>query len=219
MEVKTCYLKLVHIVNIDNVCIVRLRGLHRTNPKTHHLIISRICSSLYTQSLFPTHHTAIPQIVMPSFLELPSEIRNMMYSLLLVGSNPIDLGQRRLTSSSKHPTILSTARAIYNEAMPILYGQNHFIIHDSFQLEFITYTGWRMVRHISFYIPLPRQAWEGTEEGSWLHYLDFLDTPPRASFLAAYSRSPCRHCQEDQAGLGEKQQSQGGVCVWTSSIC
>lgn len=112
---------------------------------------------------------------MPFFLELPPEIRNIIYSLLLVGSEPVDLSQSCLASSLTHTTILSTARAIYNEAVPILYGRNHFVAHHPFQLSFTTDTTWRMVRHVSFYIRVPRQAWEGTEEDSWLRYLDSLD--------------------------------------------
>jgi hypothetical protein len=108
---------------------------------------------------------------MPPFLNLPAEIRNMIYSLLLVVAEPIDLDQDCLTSVPKHSTILSTGRAVYNEAMPMLYGQNHFIFNDGFQIqEFATFTARQMIRHATFCIPIPLRA-TGVEEGSWRQFL------------------------------------------------
>ncbi|KAL8717685.1 MAG: hypothetical protein Q9225_005093 [Loekoesia sp. 1 TL-2023] len=73
-----------------------------------------------------------------SFLTLPPEIKNMIYRELLVSSAPIKkphklvCAKRNIMLDSFQPvkdidsTILRVCRSIYDEALPVLYGQNTF---------------------------------------------------------------------------------------------
>lgn len=64
---------------------------------------------------------------MTSFLDLPGEIRNQIYTSLLILpsiSQPRPLGDPPL-----YPQILSTCRKIHLEASQILYGSNTFLAH------------------------------------------------------------------------------------------
>ena len=78
----------------------------------------------------------------PLFGKWPLEIREMVYSLLLVAGRidyPGKLIEKRFTrliyKEGRRPcgalgidwTILQTCRRIYNEALPILYGRNNFV--------------------------------------------------------------------------------------------
>lgn len=71
------------------------------------------------------------EVVMGSnFLNLPGEIRNQIYELLLVVPAIPDshaLGQ----TPRVHPSILAVCRQTYHEAIKILYGSNTFIAHNS----------------------------------------------------------------------------------------
>ncbi|KFY16029.1 hypothetical protein V491_05466 [Pseudogymnoascus sp. VKM F-3775] len=63
-----------------------------------------------------------------AFLAFPGEIRNILYSLLLVVPPPSTttaLGE----TPHIHPEILRVNRQIYYEALPFLYAQNTFIAH------------------------------------------------------------------------------------------
>ncbi|KAK8209730.1 hypothetical protein IWZ01DRAFT_506543 [Phyllosticta capitalensis] len=76
------------------------------------------------------------------FLRLPGELRNQIYELLLTSDSLPSLQAKArhchtVTASSKlpradiHPAILSTCRAIHEEATPILYARNTFAAHPS----------------------------------------------------------------------------------------
>lgn len=74
----------------------------------------------------------------PLFSTIPPEIKRMIYYELLVSKKPISgvdklLGTKRaILLADYHPigdidsTIMQTCRRIYQEALPILYGQNTF---------------------------------------------------------------------------------------------
>ncbi|KAF8849469.1 hypothetical protein BDZ45DRAFT_718236 [Acephala macrosclerotiorum] len=62
-----------------------------------------------------------------TFTDFPGEIRNQIYSLLLIV--PAISTPRLLRDPPIHPQILSTCRRIYEEARQILYGRNTFLAH------------------------------------------------------------------------------------------
>lgn len=104
------------------------------------------------------------------FLDLPAELRNRIYSLLLEDENPLQLGyedkQRKhltLKSSKKtpkahlHPEILLTCHQINSEATPILYGNNTFSFNHGSTLDVPSIlshfpSSIKYIRHISLYI-------------------------------------------------------------------
>lgn len=63
-----------------------------------------------------------------SFTDLPGEIRNEIYTQLLV--IPCCYNIRSL-HNQLHPNILSTCRQVYEEARQIIYGSNTFLAHPS----------------------------------------------------------------------------------------
>ncbi|CAD6443819.1 602d6cc0-8749-4fa7-bea4-1f3f3be19054 [Sclerotinia trifoliorum] len=67
---------------------------------------------------------------MPSltFLDLPGEIRNQIYHILLV-IRPISIPRPLFTDPPICPQILSVCRKVHDEAEQILYGCNVFIAH------------------------------------------------------------------------------------------
>jgi len=65
-----------------------------------------------------------------SFLSLPGEIRNQIYSYLLIA--PPLTGPRQIGDFVKlHPSILSVCSKTYHEALEYLYAKNTFIAHYS----------------------------------------------------------------------------------------
>ncbi|MCJ1238464.1 hypothetical protein MMC14_006453 [Varicellaria rhodocarpa] len=72
-----------------------------------------------------------------SFLDLPSEIRNVIYQLLLTHDTPIqaytfqNLSPREHTCLNLHPAMLLLCHKIHDEASSILYGCNRFQAHPS----------------------------------------------------------------------------------------
>ncbi|KAF3770741.1 hypothetical protein M406DRAFT_223448, partial [Cryphonectria parasitica EP155] len=68
------------------------------------------------------------------FLDLPLEIRQQIYTYLLIYPPPDPhslLRHPQNTSSSLHPAILSVSRQIHIEALPYLYAHNAFDCHPS----------------------------------------------------------------------------------------
>ncbi|KAJ8069419.1 hypothetical protein OCU04_003073 [Sclerotinia nivalis] len=63
-----------------------------------------------------------------TFLDLPGEIRNQIYHLLLV-IRPISIPRPLLTDPPICPQILSVCRKVHDEAEQVLYGCNVFIAH------------------------------------------------------------------------------------------
>lgn len=61
-------------------------------------------------------------------MDLPPDIRNIIYSVALVVSEPIimSLDYRRPRYESIDTSLLRTCRQINQEAIPILYGENTF---------------------------------------------------------------------------------------------
>ena len=72
-----------------------------------------------------------------SFLDLPSEIRNVIYQLLLTHDTPIhaytfqNLSPRERTCLNLHPTMLLLCHRIHDEASSVLYSCNRFQAHPS----------------------------------------------------------------------------------------
>jgi hypothetical protein len=66
---------------------------------------------------------------MATFLRLPVELRNMIYSYLLILKDPIDPMSERIPhqKSKVHAQIISTNTQIYHEARAVLYSQNCFV--------------------------------------------------------------------------------------------
>ena len=62
------------------------------------------------------------------FLELPLEIRLLIYEELLVYEEipDLELAPAGLSLNRLHPNIIITCRQVYNEARPILWGMNQF---------------------------------------------------------------------------------------------
>ncbi|KAH8801540.1 hypothetical protein F5884DRAFT_518098 [Xylogone sp. PMI_703] len=69
----------------------------------------------------------MPQI---TFLDLPGEIRNQIYILLLVFPS-LRISSSIDKSCRLHPAILQSCHQIYLEAREVLYGGNTFIAHPS----------------------------------------------------------------------------------------
>ncbi|KLJ13551.1 hypothetical protein EMPG_11510 [Blastomyces silverae] len=61
-------------------------------------------------------------------LLLPYELRHQIYNASLAASNPIDPHNKRKASFS--PSLLATCKQIHDEATPILYRENEFILHN-----------------------------------------------------------------------------------------
>lgn len=82
--------------------------------------------------------TQVDPVAGPNFLDLPAEIRNMIYRLLLVadktlGNEDEDPGSTPVWASfgeyHLQPAILGACLQVYREASPILMGQNTFGIY------------------------------------------------------------------------------------------
>lgn len=84
------------------------------------------------------------------FLSLAPEIRNMIYTLVLVTEEPIDLA--RPTNFSRTSALLRTCKAVEAEASQILYGKNSFRFERQFRTRARYYeadwieVGWKDVR-------------------------------------------------------------------------
>ncbi|KKZ63919.1 hypothetical protein EMCG_01777 [[Emmonsia] crescens] len=59
---------------------------------------------------------------------LPYELRHQIYKASLITNHPIDPHNRQQISFS--PSILATCKQIHEEAAPILYGENKFILQN-----------------------------------------------------------------------------------------
>ena len=77
----------------------------------------------------------------PLFTKLPVEVRVMIYRRLLVSSEPILkahelIGYKTIVAGNHHPIsdldsrLMRTCRAVYEETLPILYGNNIFEFHS-----------------------------------------------------------------------------------------
>ncbi|CAK1365456.1 unnamed protein product [Cercospora beticola] len=60
------------------------------------------------------------------FLELPAELRVLVYEHLLVASEPWRLAALEENRSTLYPNILATCKLVRQEATPVLYGCNEF---------------------------------------------------------------------------------------------
>ncbi|KAL8737461.1 MAG: hypothetical protein Q9181_001649 [Wetmoreana brouardii] len=98
-----------------------------------------------------------------SFQTLPLEIKNMIYSELLVSALPIKkphklvCKKKSIMLDSTHPVkdidsaILCVCRTIYNEALPVLYGKNTFEFCKPRKLRDFSHTGLdkRLTTHVT----------------------------------------------------------------------
>lgn len=64
-----------------------------------------------------------------TFLDLPGEIRNQIYILLLILPPP-SLTDPLSTTASVHPSILQSCRQVHKEAKEVFYGSNVFMAHS-----------------------------------------------------------------------------------------
>ena len=76
-----------------------------------------------------------------TFLDLPAELRNRIYHLTLVCSDPISGHYVRVLKDAelrydgiKEPAVLQASRQVRSEALPILYGSNTFYIYGELVL-------------------------------------------------------------------------------------
>ncbi|KAI9721129.1 MAG: hypothetical protein M1828_005235 [Chrysothrix sp. TS-e1954] len=65
-----------------------------------------------------------------SLLDLPAEIRNSIYRLVLVPPRPA-LHTQHITKQSPNLALIHTCRQIHSEAMPLFYSENAFSAHPS----------------------------------------------------------------------------------------
>ena len=70
------------------------------------------------------------------FLELPGELRNQIYCILLKNTTAVRSSAHRSSDYSQTPisisaSILRVSKQIYAEAMPLLYTLNHFNAHPT----------------------------------------------------------------------------------------
>jgi len=118
-----------------------------------------------------------------SFLDFPPEVRNKVYQLLHIGDHVIDPDEYSTELSSQ---FLATCRQVYDEARPVLYGNNTFTIELNNQwrkpdacvwgMPFLKQTGnnptdpvcllRRIVVLVKFY---PHEDGEGTIEIAFRH--------------------------------------------------
>ena len=74
------------------------------------------------------HHISMASPPRIGFLQLPGEVRNMIYRHLLHRKSAICMCNDGLQKTTSHPTqILRTCHFIYNEASTIYYGDNTFL--------------------------------------------------------------------------------------------
>ena len=128
------------------------------------------------------------------FGHLPGEIRNQIYSLLLVDPNPISVRVKekcdfdglpyneakmygdpdavQLTSTTKHiieTGILFVNSTIYDEAIPILYGKNTFDFDGAYAWNDFCFFNWNLRntkgRHLSKVIIGFPEIWRWTPKG------------------------------------------------------
>lgn len=64
------------------------------------------------------------------FLRLPPEIRNMIYSDLLVPTSQPVHPTPSPTPNHNHLTLLSVCKQVHNEALPVYYGNNRFVLEN-----------------------------------------------------------------------------------------
>lgn len=72
---------------------------------------------------------ANPKMQFP-FLDLPAELRLLVYEHLLVASEPWRLAAVEENRSTLYPNILATCRLVRQEATPVLYGCNEFELNS-----------------------------------------------------------------------------------------
>lgn len=66
---------------------------------------------------------------MPNFLDLPRELRDLIYQFCLIGKEPVDPWRDwyyQVPSYGLAISLLRVSKAVYREASPVLYSQNIF---------------------------------------------------------------------------------------------
>ena len=101
---------------------------------------------------------------MPSLLDLPHDIRQLIYKDLLVQKAPLDVPKPKF-----HPAILRTNKKIYKEAHEVLYEQNTFTISLSVvdgepRARFMNFIRWNSLR----------RRWQVPRQGEF-QFLNQLD--------------------------------------------
>ncbi|KAI1120687.1 hypothetical protein F5Y10DRAFT_120334 [Nemania abortiva] len=128
-----------------------------------------------------------------SFADLPGELRNRVYGLILVRREPIvpweDHVHKGLTSA-----LLRANKTVYNEARSLLYGSNHFDFNNGFYshlesfLEQIGTSNAACIRHVLIAFPAPSVPLPGH------------NTPPEGKLALIQSR--CTNLSSLNASLG-----------------
>ena len=91
----------------------------------------RLRSPKQSKPLYPRHNQSQSRL-----LQLPSELRNSIYELVLISANPIEdpssqSAEKRNDNTKRigdiNSSLLMTCRMVLDEAKPILYGRNIFV--------------------------------------------------------------------------------------------
>ena len=109
-----------------------------------------------------------------SFLSLPPRARNRIYELLLVRDKQFIIG-KYTPSFRVDPTILRTCKQINNEAVPILYSQNTFMIdHPDRALTWFTQIGKSNLSHLNNLRLFPDPVYDAGDREGWYQLLGRL---------------------------------------------
>lgn len=109
----------------------------------------------------------------PSLLTIPPELRLMIYPYLLQDRYLTHIGPRNRNNSLHkshnkfHPNILRTCQLIYNEALPMLYGNNGFVINLNFGIDGVIYLPPKLphlIKHLTIHSYIEMSDWTPTPE-------------------------------------------------------
>jgi hypothetical protein len=99
-----------------------------TSPKLAHKLRRWLSRSRSSHNYAPVAQGPKSRPGSSRFLELPREIRNLIYRELLLNTLPLIVHMRRVhrfeASTTPYPAILQTNKQIHDEAAAVLYGEN-----------------------------------------------------------------------------------------------
>lgn len=70
-------------------------------------------------------NTMLQDPLLPSFLALPGEMRNLIYQYVLMADKRLEISDQ---AAPEEPALLRTCRSIRNEARPIFYSEDKFLL-------------------------------------------------------------------------------------------
>lgn len=80
----------------------------------------------------PAHEHSLPDQTATSFLDLPAELRNVIYRMVLPEEAEIDVSA---LSRPKEPGLLAACRQIRDEGLDVYYGENQFVYYPLFRMQ------------------------------------------------------------------------------------